>query len=93
MTAPALPRDDQAAEQAFDIELESLMDGDVRCQVCEDPATHALVHGGPCQVLMCDAHAGGMRRFLAGHRPTGRARCLACGNAALTLADFHIRPI
>lgn len=93
MTAPALPREDQAAEQAYDLTLDALMDGDVRCQGCDAPATHALVHGASCRVFMCDEHTKAQRAFIAAHAPTSAARCKACGVTNLTLSDFTVRAI
>lgn len=95
MTAPALPRDDQAVEQAFDVELESLMDGDVRClwPDCGSLATHVLVHGTPCSFPMCKAHTGRWLAQSAGRAPDLPCRCRTCDAKPVPLRDFITRPI
>ena len=94
MTAPALPRDDQATEQVFDLALEEHAGDGEACFIDDAAATHVYRHG-PCLAYICDTHAKKLRNnmLIAGVNPRVTLWCERCGQKPLYTADITVRPI
>ena len=95
MTAPNLPRDDQATEQVYDWALEEHAGDGEKCATDGNVATHTYRHG-PCFVYICAAHAERVRNNIltASQLPLFvRLYCDVCGQDPLRLADITVRPL
>lgn len=91
MTAPA------PAEPIYDWSLEtdhldSLMDGDARCQVanCDGLATHALTHHRQCPFLMCAQCIPRHMKYLS---EQDSLFCSTCGRRGFTVAEVAFIPV
>lgn len=89
MTAPTL-------SPLFDLALEELLDGDVTCRACDQPAVARIAHKGTCKTppaFACATHVVAQVNFLARCSRAGMGTiCVDCATAIPT-RDWTITPL